>query len=159
MWKKISLIVVVLIGIFSLLVFIEYKELEKKQQTKINKTQQEFLAYWKVDKLRECKLIKILTKPTTIVTDENRSEYNENTIKLQKKGDKVHLFLNDDEHFIAKKIDSQTKFDTAKNNIVYEYKINNVIITLSKEHVFIRHPKSTDNIIRNFINSKLYQCK
>lgn len=159
MWKKISLIAVVLIGIFSLLVYREYIELEKKQQAEINKSQEEFLAYWEVDKVRECKLIKILTKPPTIVTDANRSEYNENTIRLQKKGNEVHLFQNDDKPLIAKRIDAQTEYDTAQNNIVYEYKINNAIITLSKKHIFVRQPKSTDHIIRNFVNSKLYQCK
>jgi hypothetical protein len=159
MWKKISLIAVVLIGIFSLLAYREYKELENKQQAQINKSQEEFLAYWEVDKVRECKLIKILTKPPTIVTDANRSKYNENTIRLQKKGNEVHLFHNGDEPLIAKKIDAQTEYDTAQNNIVYEYKINDVIVTLSKEHIFVRQPKSTDHIIRNFVNSKLYQCE
>jgi len=159
MWKKISLIILILIGIFLLFAFREYKELEKKQQAQINKRQQEFIAYWKVDKVRECKLIKILTKPTTIVTDENRSKYNENTIRLQKKGDEVHLFQDGGEYLIAKRIDAQTEYATAQNNIVYEYKINNVIITLSKEHVFFREPKATDHLIRNFVNSKLYECE
>jgi len=159
MWKKISLIAVVLIGIFSLLVYREYIELEKKQQAQINKSQEDFLAYWEVDKVRECKLIKILTKPPTIVTDTNRNEYNENTIRLQKKGNEVHLFQNGNEPLIAKRIDAQTEYDTAQNNVVYEYKINKAIVTLSKEHIFVREPKSTDHILRNFVNSKLYQCE